>query len=293
MADGRELVPLRTGFDVVLRGYRRGPVRQYVQSVEEELRMLAADRDANAHHAESLTKEVEKLRAERAKLERKVDELSRAPIDATALPERLRRMLELAKEEAAEIIARAQAAAENCWATAEEAAGRLRARYEDSIAELDERRRTMETEHRTLLAQTRAEVADMTTEADRRRAELDDRAAKRRERVETDFDLAMSARRAEAMREIVEQKLAARAEADRLVAEARADATRRIDAATRRVDELHDLRGQVAARIRGAQEVLAAASPLLRPDAAEAEPPPRPRALPTPREHVAPTQAAS
>lgn len=291
MANGRELVPLHTGFDVVLRGYRRGPVRRYVQSVEEELRMLAADRDANAHHAESLTREVEKLRAERAELERRVDQLSRAPIDAAALPERLQRMLELAKEEAAEITARAQAAAENCWATAQEAAGRLRARYEDSIAELDNRRRAMETEHRTLLAQTRAEVADMTTEADRRREELDRKAAQRREQIETDFDIAMAARRAEAMQELAQQKAAARAEADRIVAEAKADAARRIDAAQRKVDELHDLRGQLAARIRGAREVLAEAAPLLQVDP-DPDTAPRPRAIPAPRERVGAAQAS-
>lgn len=285
MTDGKDLVPLRTEFDVVLRGYRRGPVRQYVQSVEEELRMLAADRDANADLAESLTKEVERLRAENARLERKIDQLSRTPIEPEMLPERLRRMLELAKEEAAEITARAQAAAEHCWAAAEEAAGRLRARYEESISELDRRRRAMEAEHRTLLQQTRVDVAVMTTEADRRREELDRQAARRRERVETDFELAMSARRSEAMQEIAKQRLAARAEADRLVQEATAEARRRLDVAQRRVDQLRDLRGELADRIRGAREALTDAAPLL-----QADPEPQ---IPTQRETVEPSKATT
>lgn len=287
MADGKELVPLHTGFDVVFRGYRRGPVRQYVQSVEEELRMLAADRDANADLAESLTREVERLRAENARLERRIDQLSRTPIEPETLPGRLRQMLELAKEEAAEITARAQAAAENCWAAAEDAAGRLRARYEESIAELDNRRRAMEAEHRTLLRQTRVEVAGMTTEADRRREELDRQAARRRERVETDFDLAMSARRSEAMQEIAKQKLAARAEADRLVEESKAEASRRIEAAQRKVDQLRDLRGELAARIRGAREALTDAAPLLQPDP-QPDPP-----IPAQRELVEPSKVTT
>ena len=232
VTDVQELVPLRTDFDVVLRGYRRGQVRRYVRAVEEELRLASADRDANASLAESLAAEIEHLRAHNARLTRQLDEMSSTPITPDAVPPRLRRMVELAKEEAAEITARAQAAAEHSWATAEEAAGRLRARYAEALADMDRARREMEAEHRTLVQQARVDASVMTTEADRRRGELDEQAARRRAQVEADFEVAMARRRAEAMRELAQHKVAAEQEASRLVGDATAEATRLVAEAT-------------------------------------------------------------
>lgn len=271
MGDGRELVPLRTGFDVVLRGYRRGPVQEYVRAVEEELRLLAADRDAHADLAQALATEVEQLRAENARLHERLDRVCAGPIDPTALQDRLRRMVEIAKEEAAEVAARAEAAAEHCWTTAEEAAGRLRARYEESIAEVDRTRRAMEVEHLALLRQARVDATVMTTEADRNRQVLDDQAARRRARIESDFDVAMSTRRTEAMREVAERKVAAEAAAARVVRAATDEAARRIDVAQRDVDRLRDLRRHLATQLTGARAVLTDAGPLLAPVPAEAE----------------------
>ncbi len=304
MGDVGELVPLHTSFDVVFRGYRRGPVRQYVRSVEAELRLLAADRDANASLAQDLAAEVEALRVENSRLRQRLDDVARTPVDPASLPDRLRRMVELANEEAGEITARAQAAAEHCWATAQEAAGRLRVRYEESIAEVDRTRRAMTAEHQMLLRQARADATTMTTEADRRRRELDDQAARRREQIRTDFEVAMAARRTTAMRAVAEQRAAAREEAKHLVddaatratAQLRAaaeeaasrvrtateEATARVEAATeeatrlvtdarREVDRLQDLRGRLATQLRGAREVLTGAAPLLAPVASEDE----------------------
>jgi len=265
VGDGRELVPLRTGFDVVLRGYRRGPVREYVRNVEEELRLLAADRDANAELAQALADEVEQLRAENARLHARLDRVCASPIEPDALRERLGRMVELAKEEATEVAARAEAAAEHCWTTAQEAAGRLRARYEESIADVDRTRRAMEVEHRALLRQAKADATVMTTEADRNRQVLDDQAARRRARVEADFDLAMSARRTDAMREVAERRVAAEAESARVVRVATDEAARRIDVARQEVGRLRDLRHHLAAQLCGARDVLTDAAPLLAP----------------------------
>jgi cell division septum initiation protein DivIVA len=249
VTDVQELVPLRTDFDVVVRGYRRGQVRRYVRAIEEELRLVTADRDANASLAESLAAEIEQLRAHNARLTRQVDEMSRTPITPDAVPPRLRRMVEMAKEEAAEITARAQAAAEHSWAVAQEAAGRLRARYADALAELDRTRREMEVEHRTLLQQARADAATMTTEADRHRTELDDQAAKRRARVEADFEVAMARRRSEAMREVAEHRLAAQQEASRLVAEATTESTRLVEEATTKATAMVDEATSTAKRL--------------------------------------------
>jgi cell division septum initiation protein DivIVA len=238
MRDDDELVPLRPGFDLVMRGYRRSQVKQYMQSVEQELALVAADRDANATLVSDLTRQVEDLRAQNAELRRKVDQMCATPIDPAAVPLRLRRTVELAKQEAAEITARAQAAAENCWAGAEEAAERLRGQYIGLLGELDSRRTEMEAEHRTLMRQTQVEVDAMTTAAERRSAEIDGLAERRRAEIESDFEVAMAARRTAAMREIAEQREAAKIEAQRTIAEATTAAQRRLHEATTEAERL-------------------------------------------------------
>ncbi|GAA4419411.1 hypothetical protein GCM10023148_18620 [Actinokineospora soli] len=107
-----DLVPLRTDFDPAFRGYDRDQVRRFVAEVEADLRLLAADRDGAVARAESIARELEAARAENRELRERCDRISRTPIDADALTERLRRMVELARADADEIVARARAAAE-------------------------------------------------------------------------------------------------------------------------------------------------------------------------------------
>ncbi|QQQ74347.1 hypothetical protein IOD16_24555 [Saccharothrix sp. 6-C] len=263
MAVDGDLVPMRADFDVVWRGYDRGHVRRYVEGVEAELRVLAVDRDAAEARADDLARQLETARAEIRVLREHVDRISRTPIDPDALAARLRRMAELAHEEAAEITARARAVAENHWATAERAAARVRERSERLVAELDAQRRQAEAEHRTLMREAGERLLATTREAERRRRELDERAAAVREEVRVDFELAMSARRAESMAAVAAREAAARARADRLVREAEDHARRIVTEARQRVDELRARRDRIAAGLRGARELLARANPLL------------------------------
>ncbi len=263
MAVDVDLVPLRADFDVVWRGYDKGQVRHYVEGVEAELRLLAVDRDAAVARADDLARQLEAARSEIRELREHVDRICRTPIEPDALTERLRRMAELAHDEAAEITARAQAVAEHHWATAERAATRLRERSERLVAELDARRREAEAEHRDLMRQAGERISAETRRAEQRRRELDERAAALREEVRVDFELAMSGRRAEAMAAMAEEEAAARARADQLVSEAREHARRIVAEARQRVDELRARRDRIAAGLRGARELLAEADPLL------------------------------
>ncbi|MFD7659443.1 cellulose-binding protein [Actinosynnema sp. NPDC059797] len=282
-----DLVPLRTDFDVVWRGYDPRQVRHYVASTEADLRVLAVDRDAASARAEDLARQLENARAEITVLRRQLDEVCRTPIDPLALDVRLRRMAELAHEQAAEITDRAKAAADHHWATAERAAGRLRERYDRLVGELDARRRDLEAEHREVMRQAHERVAVMTREAELRRRELDERAAALREQVQADFEVAMNARRAEALADLARLRAAAEAEAARLVreagaraehvtaqaeahaervtAEAEAHAERVTTRAERRVEELRARREDIAESLKLAQDLLAAAAPLLDP----------------------------
>ncbi|TDQ00440.1 metallopeptidase [Labedaea rhizosphaerae] len=264
-ASREELVPLHTDFDVVVRGYDRGQVQHYVAAVEAELRLLATDRDAAVSWAEDLTRQLEQARSQNDRLREQLDRICRTPIDPDALTERLRRRVELAHAEATEITTRARAAAEESWATTRDATDRLRQRHERLVAELDARRRELEDEHRQLIRRAHDQVDALSRQAEQRRRDLDEQAARLREQTEADFQVALSARRAEAAREIADQQAAARARAAELVREATERAQRIVGTAQREAARLDERRRQVAAALRTAEELLAEAEPLLAP----------------------------
>ncbi len=273
-----ELVPLHTDFDLVWRGCDRGQVQEYVQRVETELRLLAVDRDAAERRADALAAQLAAARAEVRELTERLDRLSRAPVDPATLTERLRRMAELAHAEAEEITGRARTAAEQTRVAAQQAADRLHRRAEYLVAEADRRRQEMETEHRELMARAHQEVARLTREAERRRRELDEQAAQLRHQIQTDFDLAMSARRAETMQELAELRAAAETQADTTVREAETHAAKIVGEAREQVAALRARRDRVAADLRAVRELLAEAEPLLTPlpEESRVEPPREP-----------------
>src|SRR5699024_9389424 len=106
--NGNELVPLHTDFDLVWRGYDRDQVRHYVESVEGEFRLLLEDRNAAVAEVDSLAAQLEALRADNRELRATIDRICRTPIDGNTLTERLKHMLELARDEATEITRRAE-----------------------------------------------------------------------------------------------------------------------------------------------------------------------------------------
>jgi colicin import membrane protein len=210
-----ELLPLRTDFDTVFRGYDRDQVRHYVQATERDTHLVVADRDAALSQVEDLTRELASARTTIRQLQTTLDRISRTPIDPAALSDRLRRMVELATADAQETTRRAQAAAERTWRHAEDTAARLAERHRQLLSELDQRRRDMEAEHADLMRRAQADVDRMTREAHQRRAELDRRAEEMRAQTQVDFTLAMSARRAELEADLARRRARADAEFDR------------------------------------------------------------------------------
>ncbi|CAL9453507.1 hypothetical protein SUDANB95_02476 [Actinosynnema sp. ALI-1.44] len=272
VTDGREeLVPLRTDFDAAWRGFDRRQVRHYVAAVEADLRLLAVDRDAAVARADDLARELERARAEIRELRDELDRVCRTPVEPEALSERLRRMLELAHAEADEVTARARAAADQAWESTRRATERLRERHERLVADLDARRHEMETEHRDLLRRTRDQVDAMTRQAEQRRRDLDEQAARLRARVQADFEVAMAARRAEALREVADRRAAARAHAEQLVREAEDRARRLVAEARAQADRLDARRAGIAESLAEAERLLTDLDPLLDPLPEEAE----------------------
>ncbi|SDM18662.1 DivIVA domain-containing protein [Allokutzneria albata] len=115
-------VPLGRRFDTVWRGYDRAQVDEYV---ETELRLLAEDRDGAMALVNNLARLVDASRAEILELRAQRDRLCRTPIPDDAVDERLRRLVDAAWREAADIVAHAHAIAEQTRTTAEEECRRL------------------------------------------------------------------------------------------------------------------------------------------------------------------------
>ena len=261
--EDRELVPLKADFDVTWRGYRRSQVQFYMQQSETEIRMLTEDRDSALSQVEDLSAELDQARGEIEALRQQLDDACRTPIEEDALSDRLRRMVRLANDEATEVRASAQAAAEHEWARSEQSAAELRARYEALVAEADEWRRQAEQQRNEALARTREDIERMSREAEQHRRKVDTEAEQRRTQIEQDFEISMTARREEEMRGIAERERTSRQAAQRRVRAATNDAERRIRRADEYAATLLRLRQALAQRVRSAQQVLQAAEPFL------------------------------
>jgi cell division septum initiation protein DivIVA len=222
-----ELVPLRTGFDVAWFGYRRDQVRHFVHEAERDLELLSADRDAAEAHALSLARHLESARAENRALRDRLDRLCRQPLSPGSVDERLRHTVDSALAEAAAIAERAAAIEDHVWASARQA-------Y---------------TEHRELIAATRAQMTRLVREGEARRAELDEAAARHRAQVEEDFELALAARRRDALHDARIVEITARQQAGRTVREA-----------ARQVEVLREHRDRVADVLRVVHELLGRAA---------------------------------
>ncbi len=271
-----ELVPLKTTFDMAWRGFDRDQVLSHLASIEEDIRTLVADRNASTSQVDDLTTRLESARGEIDELGKKIDALHRPPMNASDLGERLNRMLELANTEAAEVTARAQAAAEHTWTSAEEAAGKLRTRYQRMLTELDKQREEMAAEHKQTMAQAHADAEATTTEAERRRHDMDTAAEARRTEIEQRFEAMMTKRRTELDNEVAGRETSSKAEADKRirdataeadkrVRDAKADAQRRVAEATAEVERMQELRGKISQQLGGVLNLMRDARPLLIP----------------------------
>ena len=124
---GEDVARTQPGFDLAWRGFHRAQVAEYVAWAEAEISRLTAERDSARRRAESLAEGNRELRV-------KIDRISRTPIEPDALQERSRRMIELTREEATEITARATETAERIKHEAELEAVRLTEKEREVLA---------------------------------------------------------------------------------------------------------------------------------------------------------------
>lgn len=286
---------LQRDFTTHWNGFDRSEVRSHLARIEEDMRQLAAERDAAVNQINGVAKQVEKLRAENAKLQSRVDELMEPPKDLNDLDQRMKRVGQLAYIKADEVNARAQTATEENWKATAKASIALRERYRTLLKELDTHAEQLHAEHRAALEETRAEVKELMVDAVKRREALDAEAERKRRILEQEFDATMAAQRKELDKHIADQRTAAKQAAERRIAEAQAaarrtvgeanaQAQRRTTEANRVIDRLLRISQDSHRRLDAADKLLAGAEKTLEPTEEEQRPVPRAEdAVPDPK----------
>ncbi|MDX6197311.1 MAG: hypothetical protein QOJ79_462 [Actinomycetota bacterium] len=239
--DDEQLVPLSddeqpSGFDVVLRGYDRRQVDDYLDRVE------AALNDADARHAEdaqrltALESQVVDMHERLADAERRAEG---RPEPVPVVGDRIAAMLRLADEEAAAMRDAARQEAERIIAEAQVLAGQETAKR---TAELDRRERDIA---------TAAEDADA-----------------KRQQAQQEAD----AIRAQAEEEAVATRQAAQEELRRMHEAGQLEAASMTSEARRQVEDLSRQRDAIAAQLQSLRDTLAGAvGPLSAPARADQE----------------------
>ena len=140
-----ELIPLHAPFDVVVRGFKRQQVLDHIESLEGEIAMIAADRDAALRQVADLTKLLDHLRHQAEEAIRQVDRLQRASLGAAGI--RVQHLLQVAEDEITALqaeserhIARREA---ECNARVERELGRLAAMQSEVAAQLSAAHRVL------------------------------------------------------------------------------------------------------------------------------------------------------
>jgi DivIVA domain-containing protein len=163
--------------------------------------------------------------------------------------EQARATVQEAEEQARGTLDEARRQARELHERAEADAERARTRYDEGLADNDRRRRAMEDEHRVLMDGARAEAARLRTESEQERDRLDAEGRATREQVETDFSVAMAARRREAMRQLEADEQVSKERAEKYVQDAAEEARRRLREADAEVAEMRRLRDRVGGQL--------------------------------------------
>jgi len=259
-----ELLPLLDSdepfFDVTMRGYDKRQVDDYVARTGARLAELAAARDAalatSADRAAQLASREAQIESLRAQAAKKTETL-----DPAMVSDRIRDMLQLATEEAAQtrrgaeleadrVLTAARADAERIRAEAAAEQQRLTAGAAQRLTEADQKLAQILTERERLDAESAAARAAADAESAAARAAADAESARRRQLAEEDFEITLRARRTEAERQHTADHEAARAATEKLVADAEArvlELAEERERTFRALQELHRRLGSVIA----------------------------------------------
>jgi len=185
-----QAAPVHPPFEIVLRGFDRQQVIDYVGALKARLATMGAERDAALQRfadldeqferlrrdAAEATRQVDRLRCEAEEATTEVDRLQRSPM--TVASARIQRMLQMAEDEAAEL-----------QLSAEQESTSLR---EHAHAEADRllRETSEQCERREADSTRRCQVAEAESEARCRQAESDSERRRRVAEQRSEHDIA-------------------------------------------------------------------------------------------------------
>lgn len=248
--------PAPAPFAVVLRGYDRDQVTEQFHRYQAELRVLAADRDAASAHARELTDLLDEAQDEIDNLRREVDRLSVPPTSAEGMSDRIARMMRLASDEASEIRAAAENESAEVRSLARQEAESTRREADRLRSDMTARREAMEAEHEKTMRDAHAEADRIKAEAKAESEKLAQSAAENRERVQNDFDMAMSMRRDKAIRTITELEDASKDEARERIDSANERAEQTLNTANATAEQkLEDTNTRIATQVANARRI--------------------------------------
>lgn len=246
--------PESTGFDVVLRGYDRRQVEDYVERVEVALAEADRQHADDGERLATLEQEVLSLHHRVAEAEERAAGL---PEPASRIGERLATLLRLAEEEAEQIVTQAQERAAASMSERTEDLDRREAEVLGAAAAAEQTRLDAQRDADTLRA--RAQQEAQTLAADSRR-QADALVAEAREQADT--VIAQATEQADLKRRTAEEDVII------IHDDARAHAAQERAIAQKQLDDLAHQRETIASQLQSLRETLAAAvQPLTPPPA--------------------------
>lgn len=261
MAD-TEAVP---EFDVVLRGYDRRQVDEYLDRIEADLATAQTERSTLATRSQALDKQLAEQDREVQAARRQLVETAKPTY--AGLGTRVHQLLSLAEQEAAEVRAKAGADAAQTRDKAERDVAHLREHADAIIAEakakatkadqdhasaLDARRQRAEREERERLTASQRRAEELTTAAEQQLAEAKKHAVTVRAEADKSAEALLSKARADAGRLVRE----AQEHRATLFATAKQDAEKNRAALLAEIAELQQRRDSVHAQLDQLRQVL-------------------------------------
>ncbi len=245
-----DLVPLQetaetSGFDVVLRGYDRRQVDDYLDRVEVALTEADERHAADGERITTLEKQVAEVQDSLTATERRA---SGAPEPASLLTARLAEMLRLAEEEAAAIRDGATTEAEQVVGTAKEQAARESGERDAAL-----RKREQEVARAAETAETSTLQAQKDSEAVRTKAQGE------ADQLRSAADQEARTVRGDARAESEQLVAQARQDVQTLHEQARQEAAVITAEARRQVDELGAQRDAIAVQLQNLRDAVSAA----------------------------------
>ncbi|MFD9958018.1 hypothetical protein [Amycolatopsis sp. NPDC058986] len=272
-----EPTPKTAQFAVTVRGYNQRQVDERLTELIAQLKEAARGRDEAVATSGELSKALSYAQQELAEAKAALVRLNSSPTGAGAMAERVRMMMQLAEEEAADLRTAAEADATSTREEADKYAHETQ-RTSDKLA------KEAQDEREKLLADTRAEIERLEAEASKKREQLDKAAQDARAEADKKAEEEAAAKRAEADRIAGEEITAKKAQTDAALADATAKQT---EADKQRTLAL-ELRAKVAERLAATDAAVQEAVRLLTPSDEAAEPEPSASddnaPSPTPRE---------